>query len=76
MIGIGIAELVIVGLLVTVPLVLLFLMIYAFRRSQQGSQGLSPDDAQAIRELLQGLKRLEERMDSLETILLERKGKG
>ena len=75
MIGIGIAELVIVGLLVTVPLVLLFLMIYALRRSQQGPQS-STEDAQAIRELLQGLKRLEERMDSLEAILLERKGKG
>lgn len=75
MFGIGIAELVIVGLLVTVPLVLLFLMIYALRHGQQGPQR-STEDAQAIRELLQGLKRLEERMDSLETILLERKGKG
>ena len=74
MFGIGIAELVIVGLLVTVPLVLLFLMIYALRRSQQGPQS-STEDAQAIRKLLQGLKRLEERMDSLETILLERRGK-
>lgn len=74
MFGIGVTELVIVGLMVTVPLVLLFLMIYALRRSQQGPQR-SAEDAQAIRELLQGLKRLEERMDSLETILLERRGK-
>lgn len=74
MFGIGIAELVIVGLMVTVPLVLLFLMTYALRRSQQGPQS-STEDAQAIRELLQGLKRLEERMDSLEAILLERRVK-
>lgn len=74
MFGIGATEIVIVGLMVTVPLVLLFLMTYALRRGQQGRQS-STEEAQAIRELLQGLKRLEERMDSLETILLERRGK-
>lgn len=72
MFGIGIAEIVIVGLIVTVPLVLLFLVIFAGRK---GGNAASAEETQLVQELLQGLKKLEERMNSLETILLEQRGK-
>jgi phage shock protein B len=69
MFGIGVAELVVVGLIVTVPLVVLFLMIFANRK---GGNAASAEETQLVQELLQGLRRLEERMNSLETILLQR----
>lgn len=72
MFGIGVAELVVVGLIVTVPLVVLFLMIFANRK---GGNAASAEETQLVQELLQGLRRLEERMNSLETILLERRGR-
>lgn len=72
MFGIGVAELVVVGLIVTVPLVVLFLMIFANRK---GGNAASAEETQLAQELLQGLRRLEERMNSLETILLERRGR-
>lgn len=72
MFGIGVAELVVIGFIVTVPLVVLFLMIFATRK---GGNAASTEETQLVQELLQGLRRLEERMNSLETILLQRGGK-
>jgi phage shock protein B len=75
MYGIGVADLVVVGLFVSVPLVLMFLTMYALRRGLQGRGNASDEESRLLPELLQGLKRLEERIDSLETILLEHRGK-
>jgi phage shock protein B len=44
-------------------------MIFANRK---GGNAASAEETQLVQELLQGLRRLEERMNSLETILLER----
>ena len=71
MFGIGGAELVVIGLIVTVPLVLLFLMIFANRKGGSAAS----EETQLVQELLQGLKKLEDRINSLETILLEQRGK-
>ena len=71
MFGIGVASIVVIGLIVTVPLVLLFLLVFA---SRKGGNAASTEETQLVQELLQGLKKLEERMNSLETILLEQRG--
>lgn len=72
MFGLGVAEIVVIGLIITVPLVLLFLLIFACRK---GGNAASTEETQLVQELLQGLKKLEERMNSLETVLLEQRGK-
>lgn len=72
MFGLGVAEIVVIGFIITVPLVLLFLLIFACRK---GGNAASTEETQLVQELLQGLKKLEERMNSLETILLEQRGK-
>lgn len=69
MFGIGIFEVVFLGLIVTVPLVLLFLVIFVGRKAGGGS---STDETRLVQELMQGLKGLEERIESLETLLIER----
>ena len=69
MFWIEVAEIVVIGLIVTVPLVLLFLLVFA---SRKGGPAGSAEETQLVQELLQGLRKLEERMNSLETILLER----
>ena len=72
MFWIEVAEIVVIGLIVTVPLVLMFLLVYALRQGTQRGQAASTEETRLVQELLQGLKKLEDRMNSLETILLER----
>ena len=72
MFGIGVAEIVVIGLIATVPLVLMFLVLFAGRK---GGRASSTEETRMLQELLQGLRTLEERMNSLETILLERRGR-
>lgn len=75
MFGIGATEIVIVGLMVSVPLVLIFLAMYALRKSEHSGRTSSSEETQLLQEVLRGLKRLEERVDSLETTLADRSGK-
>lgn len=71
MFGLGVAEIVVIGLIITVPLVLLFLLIFTCRK---GGNAASTEETQLVQELLQGLKKLEERVHSLETMMLEVRG--
>ena len=74
MFGIGVTELMVVGVIVSVPLVLIFLAMYALRKSKHGCAS-SSEETQLLQEVLRGLKRLEDRVDSLESILLDGRGK-
>lgn len=40
-------------------------------RAKQGSRGANSDEAQIVQEIYQGLEKLEERIEALETILTE-----
>lgn len=75
MFGIGVTELIVVGVIVSVPLVLIFLAMYALRKSEHSGRTSSSEETQLLQEVLRGLKRLEDRVDSLESTLLDRGGK-
>ena len=75
MFGIGATELIVVGVIVSVPLVLIFLTMYALRKSEHSGRTSSSEETQLLQEVLRGLKRLEDRVDSLESTLLDRGGK-
>lgn len=72
MVAMGIFELMFIGLVISIPLILIVLAVSIVRL---GGRTTSTEETQLVQELLQGLKRLEERVNSLETILLERRGK-
>ncbi|MCC6143974.1 MAG: hypothetical protein IT368_09220 [Candidatus Hydrogenedentes bacterium] len=78
MIGIGITEMLIVGFICTVILFMFASLAFGARLAVRvlGSSG-TPDadreeEVRLMQELYQGMKRLESRVESLETILLER----
>ena len=73
-------EIIIVGI-VFGSLILLFVIIFAFvlaLKRTQGSGGmqrgskLDTDETRLMQEIYQGLSRMEERVEALETILLDR----
>lgn len=63
-----------IGFLVITALILMaILRLLSGRRS--GSGGLDADEARMMQEIHQGLEKMEKRVDSLETLLLERERK-
>lgn len=73
-------EIIIVGI-VFGSLILLFVIIFAFVLALKRTQGsgsmhrggkLATDETRLMQEIYQGLSRMEERVEALETILLDR----
>jgi phage shock protein B len=71
MFGIGIGELLIVGIIVTCPLVILFVVLY-LARITGGSSSASAEETRLLRELAARMNDMDRRMSALETVLLER----
>lgn len=68
---IGAAELIIIGIVVACPLVVLFAVIYLVRGAGGGGMA-SAEEAQILRELVDRMNAMDQRMSGLETVLLEK----
>lgn len=72
MIAVGVVELAIVGASLAVPLTIVFAGVRSVQRGGRSGNAASAEDSQLMQELFQGMKRMEARVESLETILLEK----
>lgn len=74
MFGIGMTEIIIVGIIAVCPLVVLFVVIYLARRAVSGDHAAA-EETRIVQELVKRMDTMDERMSALETILLERAAK-
>ena len=65
---IGLIELAVIFLILAVPLI----VVVRLMRNKQSASRLSEEDSKIVQDLYQGLKKMENRIDSLETILMDR----
>ena len=73
--AIPIAGLITLVLLVAIPFLFLFaivsLIVFVLRKGSK-QQNINADETRMLQEMFMGLKRMEDRADSLETILLDK----
>lgn len=62
------------GLLLVLGAIFIAVVVWAIKalRGNSGSEAMSTDEAKVMQELYQGLSKMEERVENLETILLDR----
>ena len=69
------AAMLFIVLIIAIPFLFIFgvvcLIVFAIRRGSK-QQGISAEETRMIQEMFTGLKRMEDRADSLETILLDK----
>jgi phage shock protein B len=61
-----------IGCLIVVGLVCVTISIVTASRIKKGDSDYAADDTQMIQEIYQGLQRMEERIEALETIIMDR----